>query len=728
MSFLRSRPPINRHNQAPYQRRPHNPALGSSSGSNGTGAAGAGGGVSVKRKIETHKPTPPVPGTYTDYKLVSTTRDAMHHVMRFHGNRDVNPMSFSAPVKLQRKRSEAPHYYRNWNNRYGYYNNYNNNGAGDNRSGGAGASSTAGATTANGGSGGGASGSAGAATGVNGAGSSSAGAAGAVGAGGSSGGATSAAAGAGAPGQATAGGADISLIAPYGRGVINKQMLFKKRTKQVFLANEEERRKKEIESAPWVIEDYDSQNTFTGQLEGGQHAQYMLFVFSDDGFKVVPADKWYKFAPKIQYATLTSEEAEEQYQKYTKQANMRWLMRKKMTPKTGEEGEEGMEEDGEGDQFMAVDHEDRGFDEDEDERSRKRKRGKHGDVDEMDFEEVFQDDEEAPIDIPGFDEEDRDDPRRRNRGLGYGSEDEEEEDDAAKTKLDAQGREIRKSLLKVEKNRAYAVSDEERDPYASDKDSSDSDGDEADKEKEREKEAKKEDDLQPSATSILEKANKKKQAAAAAAAKGSPLLGKKNAAGKPVKPVSAKMMKGKAGVGAAASAAGSAATGPAGRATSPSAAVGADGRALSPPAGFPSKMRSTSPAGRSSSPSAGPSDKKKRKLESGAAEPGGDETRKQRVGSSSNLTAASIASGAGGSGGAGAPASAAVSEGPQDDSMLITEDEVVHILRTRTKITTRDLINELKKKLRKDVRNRNTLAQIIKKVASVQEGFLVLKN
>ncbi|KAG0226721.1 hypothetical protein BGW41_004103 [Actinomortierella wolfii] len=715
MSFLRSRPPISRQNQPPYQRRALNPAVG---GGSGTGAAG--GGVSVKRKIETHKPAPPIPGTYTDYKLVSTTREAMHHVMRFHGNRDVNPMTFSAPVKLQRKRSEAPHYYRGWNHRYNHYNNQNNN-AGDIKN----AAGVAGAGAA-------AAGGAGSANGVG-------GASGPGGAAGANGAAAGGAGAAGAPGQAptTAGGADISLIAPYGRGVINKQMLFKKRTKQVFLANEEERRKKEIESAPWVIEDYDSQNVFTGQLEGGQHAQYMLFVFSDDGFKVVPADKWYKFSPKIQYPTLTSEEAEEQYQKYTKQANMRWLMRKKMATKTGEDGEEGAEEDAEGDQFMAVDHEDRGYDDDEDERARRRKRGKHGDADEMDFEEVFQDDEEAPIDIPGFEEEDRDDPRKRPRGLGYGSdEDDDEEDDGTKPKLDAQGREIRKSLLKLEKNRVYAASDDEKDPYASDKDTSDSDLDEV--EKEKEKEVKKEEEQLPNATSILEKANKKKQAAAAAAAKGSPMLGKKNAAGKPIKPVSAKMMKGKgalatstssSGVGSPSPAAASAAASPAGRATSPSTT--ADGRALSPPAGSPSKMRSASPVGRSSSPPTGPSEKKKRKLNESGAESGADDARKQRVGSSSNLHAASVSSGAG-SGSAAAPgASAGVpasAEGPQDDSMLITEDEVVHILRTRTRITTRDLINELKKKLKKDVRNRNTLAQIIKKVALVQEGFLVLRN
>jgi len=48
------------------------------------------------------------------------------------------------------------------------------------------------------------------------------------------------------------------------------------------------------------------------------------------------------------------------------------------------------------------------YDEDE-AKERKRKRGKHGDVDEMDFDEVWQDDEEAPSEMPGFDEDDKDD-------------------------------------------------------------------------------------------------------------------------------------------------------------------------------------------------------------------------------------------------------------------------------------------------------------------------------
>jgi transcription initiation factor TFIIF subunit alpha len=179
--------------------------------------------------------------------------------MRFHGNKEVDPTKFTQPVKLHRKKSDV-----NFSKGYVNYK-YNNQGLNKD--------SPTSVDKKDGG--------------------------------------PAAASGSGTPaGSAT--GADTTLIAPYGGGVRNKQMLFKKRTRQIYIANEEERKKKEIEAAPWVIEDDDAQNTWTGQLEGGQHANYVLFVFSTDGFKVVPADKWYKFTPKIQYAPLTAEEAEEQ--------------------------------------------------------------------------------------------------------------------------------------------------------------------------------------------------------------------------------------------------------------------------------------------------------------------------------------------------------------------------------------------------------------------------------
>jgi transcription initiation factor TFIIF subunit alpha len=229
---------------------------------------GASGSTAIKRKIE--KPAPqPVPENHTDYKLVSTSRDVLHHIMRFHSTKDVDPTGFTAPVKLHRKRNENS-YYRGYYNKYNNKNMMNNNNS-NNKDGAAGTS-----TSATGGD--------------------------------KKDGSTPAP---GATGTPTPG-ADMALIAPFGGGARNREMLFKKRTRQIYIGKDDERQKKEIESAPWVVEDYDSKNTWTGQLEGGQHANYVLFVFSDDGFKVVPADKWYTFTPKIPYTTLTAEEAEEQ--------------------------------------------------------------------------------------------------------------------------------------------------------------------------------------------------------------------------------------------------------------------------------------------------------------------------------------------------------------------------------------------------------------------------------
>ena len=75
-------------------------------------------------------------------------------------------------------------------------------------------------------------------------------------------------------------GADTSLIAPLGGATRNKQMLFKKRTKQIYLAKEDTRQLKEEEHKPWILEDYDGQNSFTGTYEGGQRSDYVFFVVS----------------------------------------------------------------------------------------------------------------------------------------------------------------------------------------------------------------------------------------------------------------------------------------------------------------------------------------------------------------------------------------------------------------------------------------------------------------
>ncbi|OAQ35108.1 Rap30/74 interaction domain-containing protein [Linnemannia elongata AG-77] len=634
MSFLRKRPPVQSNRQ--QQAR----ALAA-------GQASSNSGPTIKKKIPTSTTPQPVPGTYTDYKLVSTSRDVLHHVMRFHGQKIVTPNSFTAPVKLHRKKNENPH--RGYYGKYSQYNQQQQQQAakdatGDKKDGAASGAGTVGGATA------------------------------------------------GAPGGAAAPaatGANTALIAPYGGGVRNKQMLFKKRTRQIYIANEDERKKKEIEAAPWVLDDYDSQNNWTGQLEGGQGANYVLFVFAEDGFKVVPADKWYKFSPKLQYATLTAEEAEEQYQKSQKQSNsIRWLMRSKN--KKAEDGEEGGEEDIETEQLLAVDHDDdAGYDEDE-AKDRKKKRGKHGDVDEMDFDEVWQDDEEMPADMPGFDDDAKDDPRNKHGPQMDSDEDEDDEEDRAR--LNETGKAVKKALRKLEKNKAYD-DDDDKDPYASDKDSSDSDLDEIDKEKEM----KKEEDTAAAAggnTPDLSKAKNKTKANAKA-----PLTPKKANATKPTasKPVSAKALKNKPAMPAPRNA--SAGTQPSTKPAGPSSS--STPRGSSPPAAV---------NGRAGSPTL--PDKKRKKMDGASQEQVEDSPKKVARSSEASTS--------------GAAASHAAE--PQDDSNLITEAEVIALLRSRPRVTTRDLIYELKKKLKKDERNKNILAMCVKKVATPVDGVLVLKD
>ena len=80
------------------------------------------------------------------------------------------------------------------------------------------------------------------------------------------------------------------------------------------------------EHYPWVIEDYDRKNVFVGTMkQGQQEQQHVLFVFDKDGFKMIPAEKVYRFTPRNRYATLTLEEAEAKMERNS--SVPRWLMK-----------------------------------------------------------------------------------------------------------------------------------------------------------------------------------------------------------------------------------------------------------------------------------------------------------------------------------------------------------------------------------------------------------------
>ncbi|KAI8883116.1 hypothetical protein K501DRAFT_272999 [Backusella circina FSU 941] len=71
--------------------------------------------------------------------------------------------------------------------------------------------------------------------------------------------------------SSTTEGADIPLIAPVGGAVRNKQMLFKKRTKQIYLEKEDNGELKK--------------HSFTGTYEGGQQSDYFFFFFKRQWFQ-----------------------------------------------------------------------------------------------------------------------------------------------------------------------------------------------------------------------------------------------------------------------------------------------------------------------------------------------------------------------------------------------------------------------------------------------------------
>ncbi|KAI8997250.1 hypothetical protein BDB01DRAFT_770429 [Pilobolus umbonatus] len=381
-----------------------------------------------------HMMPPPTeePLKYQEFNLVSSVKRDMHHLMDFKSNKTVEPSKFARPVKLHRKESHFTPYRQ-------YIQNLHNQRLKNQATNGASSSGTTPSESS------------------------------------SKGGNIEelSVSESGVPQPQQHGpktGADTSLIAPMGGATRNKQMLFKKRTKQIYLAKEDTRELKEQEHRPWILEDYDGQNSFTGTLEGGQRSDYMFFVLSGDRFKVMPVDRWYKFQSKRNFKTLSLEEAEEQIKKQQKRENGRWMMLKREKDQADPAVEPSPKS-----KFKLVDNDERTkIDPDEADRH-------DSDIDDLDFDDVFQDDEEGAGEHEAEDEEVRDSKERVKKeikefstGNQEGDEDELMEDS---NRLTSEGKQMRKLVRELEKNRAYE-SDEEENPYASSDEEMDSEEEE----------------------------------------------------------------------------------------------------------------------------------------------------------------------------------------------------------------------------------------------------------
>jgi transcription initiation factor TFIIF subunit alpha len=216
------------------------------------------------------------------------------------------------------------------------------------------------------------------------------------------------------------------------------------------------------EARPWHLEDADNKNTWVGNYEAALSKVNAMFVIDGHCFRMIPVEKWYKFTAKANFKTFTIEEAEEQLKKKIKES--RWVM------KTDEQRQ--AEQDAKDYYRMTSMYTVKG----ESETFKSSAKGQKEEIDDLDFEALFDDDDEQP----GLEADDNDSEKEaknkiKKEQLGsnlFGDGDEREVDREAaevrreKELLKKQGKGTKKALKWRERNFNYA-SDSEDHPYSS---------------------------------------------------------------------------------------------------------------------------------------------------------------------------------------------------------------------------------------------------------------------
>lgn len=254
----------------------------------------------------------------------------------------------------------------------------------------------------------------------------------------------------------------------------NFKTFFKKNFFQNININEKQKQLRYEEYFPWVIEDYDAKNVFVGSFEAGaSESHHALFFLDGNKFKMIPAKNVYKFTSRNKYVTLTIEEAEAKMEK--NQSVPRWLM------KHIEDNKIKTNSDDHRYQINSMNDKLKVF----------RDTGKlktvigessHGDKDsdhdDLDFDEEFPDDEEAPI-IDGDEEENKFTEKKiKKEMLKSGLFGNEKIDDAnVNTKnffdsgttrqVDKEGKKLKKILKQTEGIIYESEDDESSNPYIS---------------------------------------------------------------------------------------------------------------------------------------------------------------------------------------------------------------------------------------------------------------------
>ncbi|QLL33535.1 hypothetical protein HG536_0E04460 [Torulaspora globosa] len=252
----------------------------------------------------------------------------------------------------------------------------------------------------------------------------------------------------------------LADVAPDGGGRAKRGNV-RRKTRQLKVLDENAKKLRFEEFYPWVMEDYDGYNTWVGSYEAGNSDSYVLLSVEDDGsFTMIPADKVYKFTARNKYATLTIDEAEKRMDRKSGEVP-RWLMKH-----LDDIGTTTTRYDRTRRRLKAV----------SDRRTAEEERSDNSEV-ELDYDEEFADDEEAPI-IDGNEQENKESEQRIKKEMmqanAMGLRDEpvsDEEDELFnEKKIDEEGERIKKALQKTELAALYSSDEDEANPYLSESD------------------------------------------------------------------------------------------------------------------------------------------------------------------------------------------------------------------------------------------------------------------
>lgn len=231
------------------------------------------------------------------------------------------------------------------------------------------------------------------------------------------------------------------------------------------------------EARPWHLEDFERKNIWIGSYEQALSEHSILLTVGQDGFQMVPVEKWYRFTPTNKVNSMDSEEVEKHMNK--KFTLPRWALGTQLDNELARRELHQAK-------IKALKARPR----DEDDVKREDGNGEFEadrDMLDLDLQDEFQDDDEGML-FQGDEDEAGDDIAKRiylemrEAGLGgtgvkdedVDPEEEERKKQIAEREEKKKAKRMRKQLRKKEARPEY-VDNSESDPYASSSESVDSD-------------------------------------------------------------------------------------------------------------------------------------------------------------------------------------------------------------------------------------------------------------